>query len=33
VPVRAELRVAFVAEGKAQPIPKSLRMLMKADII
>jgi acyl-CoA thioester hydrolase len=31
--VRAEVRVAFISEGRAQPIPKSLRQLMKADII
>jgi acyl-CoA thioester hydrolase len=30
--VRAEVRVAFISEGRAQPIPKSLRQLMKADI-
>jgi len=30
--VKAEVRVAFVAEGRAQPIPKSLRALMKADL-
>jgi acyl-CoA thioester hydrolase len=29
--VKAEVRVAFISEGKAQPIPKALRMLMKAD--
>ena len=29
--VRAEVRVAFVSEGRAQPIPKALRMLLKAD--
>ncbi|WP_291854457.1 tol-pal system-associated acyl-CoA thioesterase [Bradyrhizobium sp.] len=28
--VRAEVRVAFIREGRAQPIPKSLRLLMKA---
>jgi acyl-CoA thioester hydrolase len=28
--VRAEVRVAFFCNGKAQPIPKSLRLLMKA---
>jgi acyl-CoA thioester hydrolase len=31
--VRAEVRVAFICEGRAQPIPKSLRLLMKADLI
>ena len=30
--VRAEVRVAFTSEGRAQPIPKSLRLLMKADL-
>jgi len=30
--VRAEVRVAFISEGRAQPIPKSLRQLMKADL-
>jgi acyl-CoA thioester hydrolase len=30
--VKAEVRVAFISEGKAQPIPKSLRVLMKADL-
>ena len=30
--VTAEVRVAFISEGRAQPIPKSLRMLMKADL-
>src|SRR5579863_2564742 len=30
--VRAEVRVAFVSEGRAQPIPKSIRALMKADL-
>jgi acyl-CoA thioester hydrolase len=29
--VKAQVRVAFVSEGKAQPIPKALRTLMKAD--
>jgi acyl-CoA thioester hydrolase len=27
------VRVAFVSEGKAQPIPKALRILMKADVV
>jgi acyl-CoA thioester hydrolase len=31
--VRAQVRVAFICEGRAQPIPKSLRLLMKADLI
>jgi acyl-CoA thioester hydrolase len=31
--VKSEVRVAFISQGKAQPIPKSLRMLMKADVI
>jgi acyl-CoA thioester hydrolase len=30
--VTAEVRVAFISEGRAQPIPKSLRQLMKADL-
>jgi acyl-CoA thioester hydrolase len=30
--VRAEVRVALVSGGRAQPIPKALRMLMKADL-
>ena len=30
--VKAQVRVAFICEGKAQPIPKSLRALMKADL-
>jgi acyl-CoA thioester hydrolase len=30
--VTAEVRVAFISEGRAQPIPKSLRALMKADL-
>ena len=30
--VKAEVRVAFISEGRAQPIPKSLRVLMKADL-
>jgi len=29
--VTAEVRVAFISEGRAQPIPKSIRALMKAD--
>jgi acyl-CoA thioester hydrolase len=31
--VNAEVRVAFISEGRAQPIPKSLRVLMKADLV
>jgi acyl-CoA thioester hydrolase len=27
------VRVAFISEGRAQPIPKSLRALLKADVI
>jgi acyl-CoA thioester hydrolase len=30
--VRAQVRVAFISEGRAQPIPKALRTLMKADV-
>ena len=30
--VRAEVRVAFISEGRAQAIPKSLRLLLKADV-
>jgi acyl-CoA thioester hydrolase len=30
--VKAQVRVAFISEGKAHPIPKSLRLLMKADL-
>jgi acyl-CoA thioester hydrolase len=30
--VKAEVRVAFISDGRAQPIPKSLRHLMKADL-
>jgi acyl-CoA thioester hydrolase len=31
--VRAEVRVACISEGRAQPIPQALRVLMKADVI
>ena len=31
--VRAEVRVAFVSEGRAQPIPKALRTLLKTDLV
>jgi acyl-CoA thioester hydrolase len=30
--VTAKVRVAFISEGRAKPIPKSLRQLMKADL-
>lgn len=30
--VKAQVRVAFICGGKAQPIPKTLRLLMKADL-
>jgi len=30
--VAAKVRVAFISEGRAKPIPKSLRKLMKADL-
>jgi acyl-CoA thioester hydrolase len=30
--VQAKVRVAFISEGRAQPIPKALRLLMKADL-
>ena len=30
--VTAEVRVAFISEGKAQPIPRSVRALMKTDL-
>ena len=30
--VTAQVRVAFISEGRAHPIPKSLRLLMKADL-
>jgi acyl-CoA thioester hydrolase len=29
--VKAEVRVAFISEGRAQPIPRALRTLLKAD--
>ena len=29
--VKADVRVAFICDGRAQPIPKALRVLMKAD--
>ena len=31
--VKAQVRVAFISEGRAQPIPKALRALMKADVV
>jgi len=31
--VSAQVRVAFIGEGRAQPIPKALRTLLKADLI
>ena len=31
--VTAQVRVAFISEGKARPIPRALRVLMKADLI
>ena len=30
--VRAQVRVAFISEGRAVPIPKALRVLLKADV-
>ena len=30
--VKAEVRVAFISQGRAQPIPKALRALLKADV-
>jgi acyl-CoA thioester hydrolase len=30
---KAKVRVAFVSEGRAKPIPKALRELLKADLI
>ena len=30
--VKAKVRVAFISGGKAQPIPKAIRTLMKADL-
>jgi acyl-CoA thioester hydrolase len=30
--VKAEVRVAFISEGRAHPIPKALRTLFKADL-
>ena len=31
--LKAEVRVAFISEGRAQPIPKSIRALMKTDLV
>jgi acyl-CoA thioester hydrolase len=31
--VTAAVRVAFICEGRAKPIPKSLRQMMKADLV
>ena len=31
--VKAEVRVAFISEGRAQAIPKSIRALLKGDLI
>jgi acyl-CoA thioester hydrolase len=31
--VTAQVRVAFVSEGRAQPIPKALRIMLKADLV
>src|SRR6202171_2163503 len=31
--VKAQVRVAFIGEGRAQGIPKGLRMLLKADVV
>jgi acyl-CoA thioester hydrolase len=31
--VKARVRVAFISEGRAQPIPKALRLLLKADAV
>jgi acyl-CoA thioester hydrolase len=30
--VKARVRVAFICDGRAQPIPKALRALMKAEV-
>ena len=30
--VKAAVRVAFISDGRAQPIPKALRAMMKADV-
>ena len=31
--VKAQVRVAFISDGRAQPIPKALRQLLKADVV
>jgi acyl-CoA thioester hydrolase len=31
--VKAQVRVACISEGRAQPIPKALRILLKTDQI
>ena len=31
--VKAEVRVAFISEGRARPIPNTLRALLKADVV
>jgi acyl-CoA thioester hydrolase len=31
--VKAEVRVAFISEGRPHPIPKTLRALLKADLV
>ena len=31
--VKVEVRVAFISEGRAHPIPKALRTLLKADVV
>jgi acyl-CoA thioester hydrolase len=31
--VTAQVRVAFISEGRAQPIPKALRLLLRADLV
>ena len=31
--VKAQVRVAFISEGRAQPIPNALRTLLKADVM
>jgi acyl-CoA thioester hydrolase len=31
--VKAQVRVAFISDGRAQPIPKALRLLLKADVV
>jgi len=30
--VKAQVRVAFISSGRAQPIPKALRRLLNADL-